>query len=175
MADNFSKTYEKLQRKFFREKVHNIWVLLKSGSLDELSEKDAKLAAVILNHQEYRDHFENKDILDGREYEAGMTFNPFLHLSMHEMVEDQLSANSPIEAALFCETMEDQGLSRHDAIHFIIMILVRVIFDSASNRKSFDALRYKRLLTECRTIEPPEIEGWIEAEFSGKKYRKDLH
>jgi hypothetical protein len=175
MGDSFSKTYEKLQRKFFREKVNNIWNMLKSGRIEELSEKDSKLAAIILSHQEYRDHFENTDILDGREYDAGMTFNPFLHISMHQMVEDQLSANSPIEAAFFCETLEDKGLSRHDAIHFIIMILVRVIFDSASNQKPFDAPRYKRLLTECRTMEPPEIQEWIEEEFSSHKYRSDLH
>jgi len=30
------------------------------------------------------------------------------------MVEDQLSANSPIETALFCETVEDRGFSRHE-------------------------------------------------------------
>jgi hypothetical protein len=174
MTGDASKKEEKLQRKFFRQNVHRIWSMVESGRRDELSDKDNNLAEILMDHEEYSDHFENTDILDGREYESGMAFNPFLHISTHQMVEDQLLADSPIETALFCETMEDRGLSRHEAIHFIIMILLHVMYASASGKRSFDATRYKRLLTKCKEVDPSEIDKVIEEDFS-TKYRQDLH
>jgi hypothetical protein len=175
MTDDSLKAYEKQQRKLFRQTVHRIWKMVKSDRVDELPEKEAGLASIIREHGEYRDHFENTDILDGREYEAGMTCNPFVHISTHQMIEDQLSSNSPIETVLFCEAMEDKGMPRHEAVHFIMMILVRVITASAANRQPFDAARYKRVLDVCGQAEPSEVEGVIEADFSGKIYRLDLH
>jgi hypothetical protein len=175
MTENDARAYEKLQRRLFRENIHRIWETVKSGRRNELSEKDNNLALVVMDHQEYSDHFENTDLLDGREYDAGMQFNPFLHISMHQMVEDQLAAEAPIETTLFCEAMEEKGLSRHDAVHFVIMILLRVLYASAANRQSFDSTRYKRLLDACRDAEPSEIEGVIEEDFSRNSHRQDLH
>jgi len=165
MTDDYSKINERLQRQYFRENIHRIWTMIKSGMSVELTEQDHKLAIIIMNHKEYREHFENKDILDGREYEAGDEFNPFLHISFHQMVEDQLSSNSPKEAALFCEAMQDNGISHHNAVHYIMMILTRIIYDSIVNNKSFDTGRYKRLLTRCRKVEPSQIEEAIERDF----------
>ena len=175
MTDDDTKAHEKLQRRFFRENIHRIWEMVKAGRRNELSEKDNDLALILMDHQEYSDHFENTDILDGREYDAGMQFNPFLHISTHKMVEDQLSADSPVETTLFCEAMEEQGLSRHDAVHFIIMILLHVLYASTANRQPFDKARYRRMLDACSKVEPSEIEGVIERDFSTSNYRKDLH
>jgi hypothetical protein len=166
---------EKLQRKLLRQNIHHIWNMVKSGRRDELSETENNLAEILMEHEEYSDHFENTAILDGREYEAGAKFNPFLHISTHRMVEDQLLADSPIETALFCEVMETKGFPRHDVIHFIIMILLHVMHASASGRRPFDAARYKRLLTKCKEVEPSEMEKVIEEDFSGNQYRQDLH
>jgi hypothetical protein len=175
MVKDSSRAYEKRQRELFRRNVHRIWSMVKSGQYDELSEKESRLAAILMGHEEYRDHFENVDILDGREYDAGMPFNPFLHISTHQMVEDQLSANQPIEAALFCEAMEDKGAPRHEAVHFIIMILLHVMHASAVGKIPFDAIRYRRLLEKCAKVEPSDIDRVIEEDFSGTKHRKDLH
>ena len=175
MTSDASRKSEKLQRKLFRQNIHHIWSMVKSGRRDELSEADNNLAEILMDHEEYSDHFENTDILDGSEYEAGVTFNPFLHISTHRMVEDQLLADSPVEAAIFCETMEGRGFSRHEVIHFIIMILLHVMYASASGNRPFDATRYKRLLTKCKNVEPSEMEKVIEEDFSSNKYRQDLH
>lgn len=174
MTGNASRKEEKQQRMFLRQNIHRIWSIMKSGRRDQLSDRDNHLAEILMDHEEYGDHFENTDILDGREYEAGMTFNPFLHISTHKMVEDQLSADSPIETAIFCEAIEERGFSRHEAIHFVIMILLHVIYASASTKRPFDAARYKRLLTICKEVDPSQIDEVIEEDFS-KRYRQDLH
>jgi hypothetical protein len=175
LPNDATKEAEILQRKLLRQNIHRIWSMVKSGRRDELSEADNYLAEILMEHEEYSDHFENTEILDGREYEAGAKFNPFLHISTHRMVEDQLLADSPIETALFCEAMEAKGFSRHDAIHFIIMILLHVMYVSASGNRPFDAARYKRLLTKCKEAEPSEMEKVIEEDFSSNQYRQDLH
>jgi hypothetical protein len=175
MGADSAKTYAKRQRELFRKNVHRIWQMVKSGQYDELSEKESRLAEILLNHEEYRDHFENSDILDGREYEGGMQFNPFLHISTHQMVEDQLAANQPIETVLFCEAMEERGFARHEAIHFIIMILLHVMHASATGKAPFDAVRYKRLLDKCAKAEPSEIDRVIEEDFGDKTPQRNLH
>jgi hypothetical protein len=175
MTSDASKKSEQRQRMLFRQNIHRIWGMVQCDRRDELSEKDTYLAEILMDHEEYGNHFENTDILDGREYEAGVTFNPFLHISTHQMVEDQLLADSPVETALFCETMEGRGFPRHEVIHFIIMILLHVMYASASGNRPFDAARYKRLLTKCKDIEPSEMEGVIENDFSSNQYRQDLH
>jgi hypothetical protein len=175
MKDDDAKDYQKLQRRYFRENVHRVWEMVKAGRRNELSDKDNDLALIIMDHQEYSDHFENTAILDGREYDAGGQFNPFLHISTHKMVEDQLTADSPAETTLFCEAMEEKGLSRHDAVHFVIMILLHLLYTSEANGRPFDKVRYRRLLDKCSKVEPSEIEGVIEREFSARNYRKDLH
>ncbi|MDA8126037.1 MAG: DUF1841 family protein [Deltaproteobacteria bacterium] len=174
MTEDSARMQEKLQRKLFRENLHRIWMLAKEGQLNGLTAKERELAEILLDHQEYGSHFENTDILDGREYEAGATFNPFLHISTHRMVEDQLAAEAPIETVLFCESLEDRGLSRHDAIHFVIMILLHVLYGSAASGRSFDAGRYRRLLEECRGVEPERIEGIIEQDLSEYPDQRDL-
>jgi hypothetical protein len=175
MTSDASRESEKRQRKLFRQNVHHIWRMVKTGRRDELSEADNHLAEILMDHEEHCDHFENAEILDGREYEAGAKFNPFLHISTHRMVEDQLLANSPVETALFCETMEGRGFSRHEIIHFVIMILLHVVYLSASGSRPFDATRYKRLLVKCREVKPAEMEKVIEEDFSSHEYRQDLH
>jgi hypothetical protein len=175
MTSDALKESEKLQRKLFRQNIHRIWLMVKSGRREELSEADNNLAEILLEHEEYCGHFENTEILDGREYEAGAKFNPFLHVSTHRMVEDQLSADSPAEIALFYEAMEEKGFPRHEIIHFVIMILLHVMYASATSNRPFDAARYKRLLAKCREVEPSEIEKIIEDDFSSSEYRRGLH
>jgi hypothetical protein len=171
MKKDFS-TYAKLQRQLFRQNVHVIWQMIKTGRVDELSAGEQKLAEIIMHHEEYADHFENTEILDGSEYEAGAEFNPFFHISIHQMVEDQLSLNTPIETTKYCEAMESKGISRHDAIHNIMVILVHVLYDSASTGKPFDSIRYRQLLNECQELDPSEQDRVIKRDVSTRQNRQ---
>ena len=158
-----------------RRNVHRIWETIRSERRNELSEADNYLAEILLDHEEYREHFENSELLDGREYAAGAAFNPFLHISTHRMVEDQLLACSPAETGLFLEAMEAKGFSRHEAIHLIIMILLQVMHLSTSGHRPFDAARYTRLLAKCKVVDPSEIEQVIEEDLARHPLCQGLH
>jgi hypothetical protein len=165
MSDTLSKTYEKMQRQSFRTAVNRIWTLVKDDKFSDLNPQEQKLAAIIMEHLEYREHFENEDILDGCEYDSGDGFNPFLHISLHNMAEDQLASEMPVEAALLCESLETAGYKRHEAIHAIIMILIHLIYDAYVNRKPFDKERYRRLLLKCKNVKPSQMQDVVEREF----------
>lgn len=166
MTDRFTKRYEKLQRQNLRRVVHKIWMMLREGNLVGLDQTEQKLARIIMAHQEYQEHFEDEGILDGREYASAEGFNPFLHISLHQMVEDQLDSETPIEAILLCESLEMAGYSRHEAVHTIIMVLMPMIFDAYKSGKPFNAERYKKLLAKCRKVPPPEMQGVVERELT---------
>jgi predicted NAD-dependent protein-ADP-ribosyltransferase YbiA (DUF1768 family) len=166
MTDSFAKTLENIHRKSFRMTINKVWNTIKEGHSVELNQEDQKLYHTLLDHQEYQEYFENDDLLDGSEYPGSEGFNPFLHISLHQMAEDQLASETPVEAALLCESIEKMGHSRHEAIHVIIMILIHMIFDAYKNQKPFNEERYKRLLVKCRKVKPSEMQGVVERDFS---------
>lgn len=140
--------------------------MIRDDQFTDLGKEEQKLALIIMAHQEYQEYFENEDILDGSEFEMTGGLNPFLHISLHQMAEDQIASEKLVEAALLCESLEEMGYSRHEAIHAIIMILIHMIFDSYKNRKPFNKERYKRILVKCRKVKPSEMQAIIEREFS---------
>ena len=166
MTDSFAKTYENLQRQSFRKTINKVWNMVKEDNLSILDQAEQKLSLIIMDHKEYSDYFENKDLLDGREYKMGEGLNPFLHISLHQMVEDQLALETPIEAILFCESLEMTGYSRHEAIHAIIMILIHLIYDAYKKEKPINEEQYKRLLVKCSKVKPSEIQSVVELEFT---------
>ncbi len=165
MTDNFKETYQKIQRQAMRLTINKIWKMIKADNYDDLRPEELKLATIIMKHQEYQDYFENEEILDGSEFEMPSGTNPFLHISLHQMAEDQLASEKPVEAALLCEYIEKMGYSRHEAVHVIIMILIHMIFDAYKSQGSFDVERYKRLLVKCRMVKVPEMQGVVERDF----------
>jgi hypothetical protein len=166
MSDNFAKTFENLKRQSSRMTISRTWKLIKEGNDDNLNREEQKLAMIIMNHQEYQEYFEDENLLTGREYKEVEGLNPFLHISLHQMAEDQIASEKPVEAALLCETLEKVGYSRHEGIHMIIMILIHLVFDAYVNNKPFDEKRYKRLLVKCRKVKPSEMQDVVEREFS---------
>ena len=118
-----------LQRQSLRKTIHKIRGMLREGNLAGLEPVEQKLAQIVMDHPEYQEQFEDKGLLDGRDIPSDGV-NPFLHISMHQMIEDQLAAESPIEAILLCEYLEMAGNSRHEAVHAVMMVLSHTIYHS---------------------------------------------
>jgi hypothetical protein len=54
---------------------------------------------------------------------------PHLHALVHYLVENQVAAADPPEAAAALERLRAEGLDRHDAVHVIAAAIVRYIAD----------------------------------------------
>ena len=164
MSD-MSKSYGNLQREVFRKTVYRIWNMMQAGLLDEMDEAENRIARILLDHPEYEEILEDTEILDGREFDAGEAGNPFLHISFHKMVEDQLESGRPAEVLSFLESMRAKGFDRHEIIHVIMKILIRFISDAMTHQKTLDVNRYRRLLKSCRNMGLDEVPDALAREF----------
>ena len=111
-------------RRLNREHIHMIWQVAKSGDLDVLDGEERRIGEVMLEHQdEYFNQFEMADVLGDHEFDPESETDPFLHITFHTIVENQLDAREPVEAYQFYNSMRKKKVSRHDAIHLIGAIL----------------------------------------------------
>ncbi|MFK8031188.1 MAG: DUF1841 family protein [Gammaproteobacteria bacterium] len=126
--------------------------LNKSESGQPMTALESQIADVIVQHPEYRDavippgaHAQDK--LD-RDYlpEAGEA-NPFMHMSLHLAVRDQLATNRPngIREA-FASLCASQD--RHQAEHVLCEHMGRELWQSQRDRKPPDEQRYLKGILE---------------------------
>lgn len=108
---------------------------------------ESQIADVILQHPEYRaaivppgGHAEDK--LD-RDYlpETGEA-NPFMHMSLHLAVRDQLATNRPAGIREAYASLCAQTQDRHDAEHVLCEHMGRELWQSQRDRRPPDEQRY---------------------------------
>ena len=146
-----------------RERMHRIWQVAKSGDLDALGGEERQFAQVMLEHQDkYYNQFEMADVLGDHEFDPKSETDPFLHITFHTIVENQVKAKEPIEAYQFYNSMRKKKVSHHDTMHLISAILAPLIMDTIRQRKAFDSEKYKSLLKKFKGENPHKIMGWLE-------------
>ena len=104
----------------------------------------------VREHPEYHDLLRNPDAVQADfTVEEGQT-NPFLHLSMHLAIHEQLSIDQPpgIKAAY---NRLLQHRSPHDAVHCIMEALGEIIWEAQRLNKPLDNERYIELISRYST------------------------
>jgi hypothetical protein len=98
---------------------------------------------VMLAHPEYRAALENPDREAGRDYsvEAGST-NPFLHMSLHLAVEEQLSIDQPPGLRREFERIATRLGDRHAALHAVLECLGETVWRAQREGGTPDAEAY---------------------------------
>ena len=110
----FNPTREEVRRFF-----HDTW--RKYGEKNPMSGLEAMAIDIILAHPEYRIVLEEPDLADG------MESNPFLHMSLHLAVSEQLSINQPFGIVKRYEGLLEKTGSRHDALHVLMACLEKML------------------------------------------------
>ncbi len=131
-------------RQFFVE----AWQKHRSGQLlTPLETMAVDLAAL---HPEYHAALENPDYITA-DYtvEKGQS-NPFLHLSMHLAINEQLSINQPPGIAETYKSLLSTH-DAHDAAHIIMDALGEVIWEAQRLGTPFDSNRYLELIKRYST------------------------
>ncbi len=131
-------------RQFFTE----AWSKRKAGGV--LTPLETMAIDLVELHPEYHADLENPDIAEADfSVEKGRT-NPFLHLSMHLAINEQLSIDQPpgIKKAF-------QGLlatrDAHEAAHVIMEALGEVIWEAQRLGTPFDSDKYLELIRRHAT------------------------
>ncbi len=93
-------------------------------------------------HPEYHPILSNNEVLV-QEFtpEQGQT-NPFLHLSMHLSISEQISIDQPPGIKLVAEQLSRKLDSEHEAQHQIMECLGRALWEAQRNGQALDALAY---------------------------------
>jgi hypothetical protein len=89
-------------RELNRENLHRIWRCARDEKLEDLNEEEQQLGQIMLQHSdEFFNQFEFADVVADREFDPESEVNPFLHITLHAVIEDQLRDRDPIEAFQF--------------------------------------------------------------------------
>lgn len=93
-----------------------------------LNALEVRIARIISMHTEYHPLFDNKECFLERDFEVNEGANPYLHLSLHLALEEQVATHQPPEVAKTLEHfMQRKGLDRHDALHVLMEALAETV------------------------------------------------
>ncbi|SER09837.1 protein of unknown function [Nitrosomonas sp. Nm51] len=98
---------------------------------------------IILLHPEYHDMLEDEEHCRDKDYlpEMGET-NPFLHLSLHVAIKEQLSINQPAGINACFLRLRQQVGNEHDAAHQVMECLADMLWQAQRNQTAPDELIY---------------------------------
>ncbi|MDH5479893.1 MAG: DUF1841 family protein [Nitrosomonas sp.] len=98
---------------------------------------------VILLHPEYHAILEDAERYLDKDYlpEMGDT-NPFLHMSMHIAIKEQLSINQPVGICERFERLKLMAEDEHEAAHQVMECLAEMIWQAQRNQSQPDAAIY---------------------------------
>jgi hypothetical protein len=124
-------------RQFFCE----TWRKQSHGEI--LTPLEAIAADWITEHPEYRDDLSDAEKAAERDYtpEQGQS-NPFLHLSMHLAISEQISIDQPPGIRTAHEKLAGRLGSTHEAHHQIMECLGETLWEAQRNRAPVDSAAY---------------------------------
>ncbi len=138
----FSPSREDARRGFFE-----VWRKYQAHA--PVADMEAMLLEVILQHPEYHallakpDHYQDRDFAP----EHGET-NPFLHMSLHLAINEQLSIDQPPGIKQRYQTLLAQHGEAHAAQHDIMECLAEIIWRAQREQMPFDAAVYLKCIAE---------------------------
>ena len=123
----------------------------KHRTQQSLSALENIAAGLIAMHPEYHAIFEQPDRHAERDYspEAG-DINPFLHLSLHLAVAEQLAIDQPPGIRAQFERLRTARGDEHSALHAVLECLGEVIWSAQRQRTPPDAVLYLACLERQR-------------------------
>jgi Domain of unknown function (DUF1841). len=137
----FNPSREQARRFFFEA-----WAKYRRGTI--LSALEDKAVAILLEHPEYQGIFEDPEANLDRDWgpESGQ-MNPFLHVSLHLAITEQLAIDQPRGIrALFEQRLARHAGERHRAQHDLLEALAETLWHAQRSGQSLDGELYLRLI-----------------------------
>jgi hypothetical protein len=103
------------------------------------ADPDERRVLILAEHPELADAIDdNRDEIDA----AGQPLNPHLHITIHEIVANQLWADDPPEVWQTACRLLDAGYERHEILHMMGSALTGEIWTLLHERKGADLSTY---------------------------------
>ncbi len=128
-----------------REFFFGVWSKSQAGAA--LTALESMALAVVIEHPEYHEVLSNPERYRERSWppEGGET-NPFLHLSVHLAIEEQLSIDQPPGIRALVGELERKRGNAMDARHAVMDCLVEQVWQAQRNAAPFDNETYLECL-----------------------------
>lgn len=139
-----------------RARYQVLWEAYRSGG--PLDEEGRQLAQAMEQHREFHALWACAASLRGEAWELS-GINPFLHVSLHAAVENQIQAGDPPEAAELMAALLEAGADRHEAIHLLAGVLTQQIWHMLKNKQPFDRAWYQLRLRYLAQIARQMAQG----------------
>lgn len=136
----FNPSRDQVRQFFF-----DVWAKYRAGQ--PLAGAEQPALEAVLAHPEYHPLLDHPDRYKERDYlpEQGET-NPFLHLSMHLAIAEQLSVDQPPGIRERYERLLSQHGDAMDAQHAVMDCLAEMIWQVQRYHTTFDSAAYLRCL-----------------------------
>lgn len=130
-----------------REFFFGVWA--KSKQAVYLTDLEKLALHILQMHPEYHPILDTPEQFKHQAYfpEMGET-NPFLHMSLHLSVLEQISINQPIGIASIYQKLLFKHHHEHDALHDIVECLGETIWHAQRNNTQLDSEYYLNLLQQ---------------------------
>ncbi len=116
-------------RNKLRQFMCEVWRKYRKG--EPMEPMEIMIGEVIAQHREYHKLFEDSKAAISHDYlpEMGET-NPFLHISMHIAIKEQISSDRPSGIADIYRQLSKKGEGDHDVEHRMMEPLAEMIWQS---------------------------------------------
>lgn len=131
------------ERNQMRQCIIDAWQ--KREQKERITPLEQQLIEIIHQHPEYHALLDNPKSLD-KDYHTDN--NPFLHLSMHLGLIEQLTTNRPSGIRHFYQTLYEKYLDEHLIQHMMMEAMAEVIWDAQQNQQLPDESRYLEKLVK---------------------------
>ena len=125
-------------REEVREMFFSAWRKYRAGL--PLVGMEALAVDVILLHPEYHDALEHPERSRERDYVDES--NPFLHMSLHVALEEQLSIDQPPGIVQRFDSLVGKFHDRHEALHQALECLAETVWRAQRDQAPPDAAAY---------------------------------
>lgn len=124
-----------------REFFFALWAKSRAGAA--LTALESIALGLVMEHPEYQDVLANPERYRDREWkpEGGET-NPFLHLSLHLAIEEQVSIDQPPGIREAVRKLAAKHGSEHEARHAVMDCLAEIVWQAQRNGAAFDNAAY---------------------------------
>jgi uncharacterized protein DUF1841 len=117
------------------------WRKFRAGQ--PLSALEQRVVEIVSLHPEYHELLEHAERHLMREWNPeGATMNPFLHLSLHLAVAEQLAIDQPTGLRAEYERLRSARGDEHDALHAVLECLGEVVWQAQRTQSPPDGALY---------------------------------
>lgn len=130
------------QLRAHRQVLWDAWSRARAGL--PLNELERRIASCIELHPEYQPLFSDAETFLSRAFTLDDAMNPYLHLSLHLAMEEQIASAQPPEAGLaVAHLMKTRGMHRHDALHVLMETLAESVYHASRAGTEPDVAAYR--------------------------------